>query len=76
MSLSYVLLAETSVPIKAGLIDCRLVTFPVPGNDDTPSAVRLYCQLFKQAVLAGKSRRAEDEKTQSVTTEGDAKECS
>lgn len=56
--------------------DPRLVTFPVPGNDDTPSAVRLYCQLFKQAVLAGKSRRAEDEKTQSVTTEGDAKECS
>ncbi|KAM7288629.1 28S ribosomal protein S2, mitochondrial [Ixodes scapularis] len=37
-----------------------LVTYPVPGNDDTPSAVELYCRLFKEAILRGKARRAED----------------
>lgn len=27
--------------------DPRLITYPVPGNDDSPSAVQLYCDLFK-----------------------------
>lgn len=40
----------------------NLVTYPVPGNDDTPSAVQLYCRLFKEAVLRGKAKRVEDGK--------------
>ncbi|XP_014673169.1 PREDICTED: 28S ribosomal protein S2, mitochondrial-like [Priapulus caudatus] len=41
--------------------DPNLVTYPVPGNDDTPAAVRLYCRLFKEAVLRGKAKRTEME---------------
>jgi len=35
----------------------NLVTYPIPGNDDSPSAIELYCQLFKQAILKGKQER-------------------
>lgn len=37
--------------------DPRIITYPVPGNDDTRSSVKLYCELFKKAVLLGKNRR-------------------
>lgn len=37
--------------------DPNLITYPVPGNDDTPSAVRYYCKLFKTAVLRGKQAK-------------------
>ncbi|XP_076436381.1 small ribosomal subunit protein uS2m-like [Babylonia areolata] len=40
--------------------DPRLVTYPVPGNDDSPTAVALYCRLFKEAILRGKAKRKED----------------
>nr|KAG5712081.1 hypothetical protein BaRGS_020807 [Batillaria attramentaria] len=40
--------------------DPRLITYPVPGNDDSPSAVNLYCRLFKEAILRGKAKRKED----------------
>lgn len=38
--------------------DPRLITYPVPGNDDTPSAIELYCKLFKTAIQRGKAARA------------------
>lgn len=44
--------------------DCNpnLIMYPIPGNDDSPSAVQLYCDLFKKAVLKAKEvRKAEDE---------------
>lgn len=51
------------VPI-VGIVDTnsdpRLVTYPVPGNDDSPTAVSLYCRLFKEAILRGKAKRKED----------------
>lgn len=37
--------------------DPRLISYPVPGNDDSMSAVELYCKLFSQAILRGKSKR-------------------
>ncbi|KAL3872399.1 hypothetical protein ACJMK2_040327 [Sinanodonta woodiana] len=40
--------------------DPRLITYPVPGNDDTPVAVHLYLRLFKEAILRGKQKRKED----------------
>lgn len=44
-----------------GIVDSNcnptLITYPVPGNDDTPCAVKLYCNLFKKAILAGKEKR-------------------
>lgn len=36
-----------------------LITYPVPGNDDSPASIELYCQLFKEAVLKGKAKRNE-----------------
>lgn len=48
-----------SVAICDSNSDPRLVTYPVPGNDDTPMAIHLYCDLFKEAILRGKARREE-----------------
>ena len=39
--------------------DPRLITYPIPGNDDTPSAIQLYCNLFEKAILSGKAKRKE-----------------
>jgi len=39
--------------------DPTLVTYPVPGNDDSPQSIELYARLFKTAVLNGKARRQE-----------------
>jgi len=38
--------------------DPRLVTYPVPGNDDSAAAIRLYCELFAEAIRRGKRARA------------------
>lgn len=36
-----------------------LITYPVPGNDDTPESIQLYSRLFRDAVLRGKAKREE-----------------
>ncbi|CAH1786101.1 unnamed protein product, partial [Owenia fusiformis] len=41
--------------------DPRLITYPVPGNDDTPCAINMYCKLFKEAILKGKAKRRQME---------------
>ena len=41
--------------------DPRLIAYPVPGNDDTPAAVELYCRLFKEVILKAKAKRKEDD---------------
>ena len=33
--------------------DPEIVDFPIPGNDDAIRSIRLYCQLFANAALAG-----------------------
>lgn len=59
--------AKMGIP-TIGVVDTNcnpnLITYPVPGNDDTPSAIELYCKLFKQAILLGKEAR----KKQNVQT--------
>ena len=41
-----------------GIVDTdsnpNLITYPIPGNDDTPSAVELYCKLFSDVIMKGK----------------------
>ncbi|EDO30794.1 predicted protein, partial [Nematostella vectensis] len=39
--------------------DCNpnLIMYPIPGNDDMPSAVQMYCRIFKSAVLTAKEKR-------------------
>ena len=43
-------------------IDPSLITYPIPANDDSMASVQLYCQLFKEAILKGKSKREELER--------------
>jgi len=54
--------AKMAIP-SIGIVDSNcnpnLITYPVPGNDDSPAAVELYCNLFKQAILRGKEKRKE-----------------
>ncbi len=42
--------------------DCNpsQIMYPIPGNDDSPSALRLYCRLFSEAILLGKEKRTSD----------------
>jgi len=35
----------------------NIVTYPIPGNDDTPSAICLYCDLFKNVIIKAKTLR-------------------
>jgi len=46
-----------TVAIVDSNCDPNLISYPVPGNDDTPSATELYCKLFKEAILRGKNKR-------------------
>lgn len=39
--------------------DPTLITYPVPGNDDSPQSIEYYSHLFKTAVLNGKTKRKE-----------------
>ncbi|XP_038063492.1 28S ribosomal protein S2, mitochondrial-like [Patiria miniata] len=52
--------AKMNIP-TVGVVDTNcnpnLITYPIPGNDDSPSAMELYCRLFKTAVLKGKAKR-------------------
>ncbi|KAF2898448.1 hypothetical protein ILUMI_07726 [Ignelater luminosus] len=54
--------AKMAIP-TIGIVDSNcnpnLITYPVPGNDDSPSAMKLYCKLFKTAILRGKEKRKE-----------------
>lgn len=36
-------------------VDPTLITYPIPGNDDSPESIELYCRLFKTAILNGKN---------------------
>lgn len=54
--------AKMAIP-TIGIVDSNcnpnLITYPVPGNDDTPVAIELYCNLFSQAIMLGKNLRKE-----------------
>lgn len=36
--------------------DPRMLTYPIPGNDDAAYAIFLYCSLMKHAILDGRAR--------------------
>jgi len=55
--------AKMNIPSVAIVdTDCspNLITYPVPGNDDSLESQQLYLHLFKQAILLGKKKRKED----------------
>jgi len=55
--------AKVFIP-TVGIVDTdcnpNIITFPVPGNDDTLESVQLYLNLFKRAILIGKEKRKEE----------------
>lgn len=52
--------AKMCIP-SVGIVDTNcnpnLITYPIPGNDDSLCAIQLYCSLFKEAVLRGKKAK-------------------
>ena len=40
-------------------VDPSLITYPMPGNDDSMASVQLYASLVKQTILMAKSKRKE-----------------
>uniref|UniRef100_A0A1A8DY77 Small ribosomal subunit protein uS2m n=1 Tax=Nothobranchius kadleci TaxID=1051664 RepID=A0A1A8DY77_NOTKA len=56
--------AKMNIP-TVGVVDSNcnpsLVTYPIPGNDDTPVAVELYCRLFKMTINRAKDKRRQME---------------
>lgn len=54
--------AKMNIP-TIGIVDSNcnpdLITYMVPGNDDSPASIELYCKLFKEAILRGKQKRQE-----------------
>ena len=49
--------------------DPNLITYPVPGNDDTIQSIELYCKLFKQTILTAKAKRDEIDKNENYVIE-------
>ncbi|CAK6433468.1 unnamed protein product [Pipistrellus nathusii] len=56
--------AKMNIP-TVGVVDTNcnpcLLTYPVPGNDDSPPAVELFCRLFRTAVRRAKDKRRQVE---------------
>ncbi|XP_045418572.1 28S ribosomal protein S2, mitochondrial [Lemur catta] len=56
--------AKMNIP-TVGIVDTNcnpcLITYPVPGNDDSPPAVQLYCRLFRTAISRAKEKRRQVE---------------
>ncbi|XP_028570560.1 small ribosomal subunit protein uS2m [Podarcis muralis] len=66
--------AKMNIP-TVGVVDTNcnptLITYPIPGNDDTPSAVELYLRLFKMTIMRAKDKRRQME----VLCRGQDKPC-
>ncbi|TRY64892.1 hypothetical protein DNTS_024596 [Danionella cerebrum] len=56
--------AKMNIP-TVGIVDSNcnpsLISYPVPGNDDTPDAMELYCRLFKMTIKRAKDKRKQME---------------
>ncbi|KAG8518653.1 28S ribosomal protein S2, mitochondrial [Galemys pyrenaicus] len=56
--------AKMNIP-TVGVVDTNcnpcLVTYPVPGNDDSAPAVQLFCGLFRTAITRAKEKRRQME---------------
>ncbi|XP_077162228.1 small ribosomal subunit protein uS2m [Paroedura picta] len=52
--------AKMNIP-TVGVVDTNcnpcLITYPIPGNDDSPAAMKLYLTLFKRTIIRAKDKR-------------------
>ena len=59
--------AMSNIP-SIGIVDsdCNpsLITYPIPGNDDSPASVRLYCKLFGEVIRKAKQLKQDATKSQ------------
>lgn len=39
--------------------DPRLISYPIPGNDDSPASIEFFCKVFKHTVLTAKAKARE-----------------
>ncbi|XP_015240013.1 PREDICTED: 28S ribosomal protein S2, mitochondrial [Cyprinodon variegatus] len=62
--------AKMNIP-TIGVVDSNCnpssITYPVPGNDDTPVAMELYCRLFKMSINRAKDKRRQMELLQGLS---------
>ena len=57
------MLLKVTIP-TVGLVDTdcnpNMITYPVPGNDDSQDSVQTFLDLVKQSVNLGKQKRKEE----------------
>lgn len=69
--------AKMLIP-SIGVVDSNcnpnLITYPVPGNDDSLVSMEFYCKIFKEAILRGKQQLKDDleKEEQQARTESSA----
>ena len=56
--------AMCNIPV-IGLVDTdcdpRLITYPIPGNDDTMDSMKYFCKIFEKTILNAKEQLLIDE---------------
>ena len=60
-----------SVGIVDSDCDPQYITYPIPGNDDTPSALQLYFRVFSQAIKNASAERTFTEPTATLNENDD-----
>ncbi|KAI7690027.1 28S ribosomal protein S2 [Sarcoptes scabiei] len=52
--------AKMMIP-TVGIVDTnsdpRLITYPIPGNDDTIQSIEYFCKIFEKTILLAKQKR-------------------